>query len=223
MIIIHFLILKFHPVFPFSWASPPPLLLHNFHLLLPTCTTTIFFTLEPRALNAKFQHFIPGFNNKISLLCRYHHSNKEGIGAERRRPKDRVKTGVTSQITLITYHNWNCKEKRERHWYSKKSLSAPIFFNKLPFWRKFSFPYEKLKRNFLAYLEGIFHLWMMLPCELFLKEKTSSSVGWVSHGAPGINRVSCTVNLQISAEVISGLISWPSVLSKERTVMRLFF
>ncbi len=36
----------------------------------PSCTTTII-TLEPCALNAKFQHFILRFN-KISLLCKYH-------------------------------------------------------------------------------------------------------------------------------------------------------
>jgi hypothetical protein len=43
-------------VFPFSWAPPLLLLLHIFSLLL-TCTTTII-SLEPRALNAEFQHFI---------------------------------------------------------------------------------------------------------------------------------------------------------------------
>jgi hypothetical protein len=42
----------------------------------PTCTTII--TLEPCALNAEFQHFIPRFN-KISLLCR---PLKERIGGE---------------------------------------------------------------------------------------------------------------------------------------------
>ncbi len=36
----------------------------------PTSTGTIV-TLEPGALNAEFQHFIPRFN-KISLLCGYH-------------------------------------------------------------------------------------------------------------------------------------------------------
>jgi hypothetical protein len=36
----------------------------------PSCTTTII-TLEPCALNAEFQHFIPRFN-KISLVCRPH-------------------------------------------------------------------------------------------------------------------------------------------------------
>jgi hypothetical protein len=36
----------------------------------PTYTTTII-TLEPCALNAKFQHFILRLN-KISLLCEYH-------------------------------------------------------------------------------------------------------------------------------------------------------
>jgi hypothetical protein len=44
---------------------------------VPTCTTII--ALEPCALNAEFQHFIPRFN-KISLLCR---PLKEGIGGER--------------------------------------------------------------------------------------------------------------------------------------------
>jgi len=42
----------------------------------PTCTTTII-TLEPCALNAEFQHFIPRFN-KISLLC--WPDSKRGIG-----------------------------------------------------------------------------------------------------------------------------------------------
>jgi hypothetical protein len=44
--------------------------------------------LEPCALNAEFQHFMPRFN-KTSLLCGPH--SKRGIGGEKR-PKDRVKT-----------------------------------------------------------------------------------------------------------------------------------
>jgi hypothetical protein len=43
--------------------------------------------LEPCALTADFQHFIPRFN-KTSFT-----SFKEGIGGEKR-PKDRVKTGL---------------------------------------------------------------------------------------------------------------------------------
>jgi hypothetical protein len=45
--------------------------------------------LEPCALNAEFQHFIPGFNKTSLLLWT---SLKEGIGGKKR-PKDRVKTG----------------------------------------------------------------------------------------------------------------------------------
>jgi hypothetical protein len=43
---------------------------HFLNCLSPTCTTTII-SLEPCALNAAFEHFIPMFN-KISLLCGYH-------------------------------------------------------------------------------------------------------------------------------------------------------
>jgi hypothetical protein len=50
-------------------------------------------SLEPCALNADFQHFIPRFN-KTFLLYRY--SPKKGFGGERR-PKDRV----TLQIILV--------------------------------------------------------------------------------------------------------------------------
>jgi hypothetical protein len=45
--------------------------------------------LEPCALNAEFQHFIPRFN-KTSLLCGPR--SKRGIEGEKR-PKYRVKTG----------------------------------------------------------------------------------------------------------------------------------
>jgi hypothetical protein len=45
--------------------------------------------LEPCALNAEFQHFIPRFNKNFLTLQT---SLKEGIGGENR-PKDRVKTG----------------------------------------------------------------------------------------------------------------------------------
>ncbi len=41
----------------------------------PTCKGTII-SLEPCALNADFQHFIPRFN-KISLLCGY--PRKKGL------------------------------------------------------------------------------------------------------------------------------------------------
>jgi hypothetical protein len=43
----------------------------------PTCTTTII-SLEPCALNAKFQHFILRFN-KISLVRRYHWKTGYGV------------------------------------------------------------------------------------------------------------------------------------------------
>jgi hypothetical protein len=47
---------------------------------------------KPYALKAEFQHFIPRFNKKTSLLLRT--SVKEGmIIMGERRPKDRVKTG----------------------------------------------------------------------------------------------------------------------------------
>jgi len=42
----------------------------------PSCTT-IIITLEPCALNAEFQQFIPRFN-EISLVCSHH--SKRGIG-----------------------------------------------------------------------------------------------------------------------------------------------
>ncbi len=46
--------------------------------IAPSCTTTII-TLEPCALHAEFQHFIPRFN-KISLVCKPH--SKRGIGVK---------------------------------------------------------------------------------------------------------------------------------------------
>jgi len=63
--------------------------------MLFTCTTTII-TLEPCALNAEFQHFIPRFN-QISLL-------KEGIGGERR-PKEAVSLRKTLWYRPI-FNNW---------------------------------------------------------------------------------------------------------------------
>jgi len=52
---------KIHPpVFPFSLPPPLLLLLHIFSLFLLLVKTTII-TLEPCALNANFQHFIPRF------------------------------------------------------------------------------------------------------------------------------------------------------------------
>jgi len=56
----------------------------------PTCTTTILTLVEPCALNAKFQHFIPGFNKNFLTL---QIPLKEGNRRAERRPKDRVKTG----------------------------------------------------------------------------------------------------------------------------------
>jgi hypothetical protein len=47
----------------------------------PTRTTTII-SLEPRALNVEFQHFMLRFN-KISLLCGYHWKSGEVVKAER--------------------------------------------------------------------------------------------------------------------------------------------
>ncbi len=64
---------------------------------LTTCTTTII-TLEPCALNAEFQYFIPRFI-KISLLCR---PLKEGIG-------DEAEHRVTWRITLMSPNLWQLR------------------------------------------------------------------------------------------------------------------
>ncbi len=58
----------FDPLFPF-FLSASTAATNSF--TAPTCTTTIITYLEPCALNAEFQHFIPRFN-KISLLCGPH-------------------------------------------------------------------------------------------------------------------------------------------------------
>ncbi len=82
-----------------NWVSPCISLLFlsastvvgGYIFTAPTCTATIM-SLQPCALNAHFQHFIPRFN-KISLL--YGYPWKKGLGE--RRPKDRV----TLQIILL--------------------------------------------------------------------------------------------------------------------------
>ncbi len=53
-------------------------------------TYNLYSYLEPCALNAEFQHFIPRFN-KTSLLCGHH--SKRGYGVKRGPKTDRVKTG----------------------------------------------------------------------------------------------------------------------------------
>jgi hypothetical protein len=68
----------------------------------PICTTTII-TLEPCALNAEFQHFIPRFNKTSSL--------KEGIGGwkeAQRQGEDRMtlrKNSIISPTNLVHLHN----------------------------------------------------------------------------------------------------------------------
>ncbi len=60
----------------------------------PTCTI-IIIVLEPCALNAETQHFIPRFN-RISLLCEPH--SKRGDRGGERRTKDKV----SLQKTLLS-------------------------------------------------------------------------------------------------------------------------
>ncbi len=55
--------------------------------IFPKCAT-IIISLEPCALNVKFQYFILRFNKNVFIL---QIPLKEGIGGERR-PKDKVKT-----------------------------------------------------------------------------------------------------------------------------------
>jgi len=83
---------EFHPAFPFSLA--PPLQHYN------TSKATII-SLEPCALNADFQHFIPRFS-KISLL--YGYPWKKGLGwKEAQRQGDFTKT----KISIYTYTSQN--------------------------------------------------------------------------------------------------------------------
>jgi hypothetical protein len=65
-----------------SFIFPERLLLTaaTYIFTAPTCATTIN-TLEPYALNAEFQLFIPRFNKKKFLTLRM--PVKEGIGGER--------------------------------------------------------------------------------------------------------------------------------------------
>ncbi len=56
---------EFHPVFPFPFLSACTAARDIFTAL--TCTATII-TLEPCALNAEFQHFIPRFNKNFLSL-----------------------------------------------------------------------------------------------------------------------------------------------------------
>jgi hypothetical protein len=51
------------PCLPFFPSASPAT---TYIFIAPTCTTTII-TLEPYALNVKFQHFIPRFNKIFSL------------------------------------------------------------------------------------------------------------------------------------------------------------
>jgi hypothetical protein len=68
----------------------------------PICTTTII-TLEPCALNAEFQHFIPRFNKTSSL--------KEGIGGCKEaqiQGEDRMtlrKNSIILPTNLVYLHN----------------------------------------------------------------------------------------------------------------------
>ncbi len=84
--------------------------------IAPTCTTTIIH-LEPDALNAEFQHFIPKFN-QISYFMG---TRKEGLDSEKR-PNDRVtlwliliytltrpKTFTQGHISVLEkYLHWPC-------------------------------------------------------------------------------------------------------------------
>jgi hypothetical protein len=84
----------------------PPLLLHIFSLLLLVKATII--GLEPCALNADFQHFIP-IVNKISLL--YGDTLEWWVWVEGR-PKDRVGLQIILKFTLTcpqTIYTGLCK------------------------------------------------------------------------------------------------------------------
>jgi hypothetical protein len=67
----------------------------------PSCTTTII-SLDPCALNIKFQHFILRFN-KISLVRRYHPKTGYGVkaGPKTGRQGDFQDTGQTDSLCLI--------------------------------------------------------------------------------------------------------------------------
>jgi hypothetical protein len=80
---------EFHLVFPFFSFSPSIVAVYIF--TAPTCKATMI-SLEPCALNADVQHFIPKFK-KIFLLYGYPWKRVWG----ERRPKDRV----TLQIILV--------------------------------------------------------------------------------------------------------------------------
>ncbi len=83
---------EFHPVFHFS--SAPPLQQHY-----NTCKATII-SLEPCALNADFQRFIPSFS-KISLL--YGYPWKKGLGwKESQRQGD-----ITNNFSIYTCTSQN--------------------------------------------------------------------------------------------------------------------
>jgi hypothetical protein len=60
--------------------------------------TTMIISLEPRVLNAEFQHLILRFNKNVFTLWI---PLKVGIGVERR-PKDRVKTGLRYGYSSIS-------------------------------------------------------------------------------------------------------------------------
>jgi hypothetical protein len=102
--------LSFTLSFLFSIA-PPLLLIYIF--TAPTCKATII-SLEPCALNADFQHFIPGFN-KVSLL--YGYPWKKGLS------ESRLKDKVTLHIILVftlrpKTFTWGCVSVFDKylHW-----------------------------------------------------------------------------------------------------------
>ncbi len=81
--------LSFILSFIFSWA--PPLLLHIFSLLLTNCTTTYKLVIEPRALNAEFQHFILSCSISFHFMLRF---NKNVFYFAYTRLKERIRWGV---------------------------------------------------------------------------------------------------------------------------------
>jgi len=60
-------------------------------MAMATCTTTII-TLEPCALNAEFQHFIPRFNQTFPYFGDLTQRGG-GIGGEKEAQRQGVKTG----------------------------------------------------------------------------------------------------------------------------------
>ncbi len=81
----------------------------------PTCTITII-TLEPCALNAEFQNFIPRFN-KNSLLSRYHWKRGFWVGGG----KQAQKQGDFKDNFTMYEKNWNLKFF---HWHTSKEKDS---------------------------------------------------------------------------------------------------